>query len=258
MTTTELLPVHPITGLTALAVLGDRPVWPVIGGAPDDDEDDDTGIDLTGSGKTSADKDDDDLDDEQDEDNEDTDKDADEWTPPTRDEVERMQKALAEANAEAKRNRLRLRELRRGQRTTEAKQGSGADDGADTARAVQEAAEAAERKFKPVAVRAAARAKFLEAGLDPEDKGAMSRLLRLVDMDEVDLDDDGDPVGLDEQIDDIKDDFPRLFEKPEPVEPAKPERRRSVPRINGANRDGKAPEPKTTGEKHMARLGMRR
>lgn len=36
------LPVHPSTGLTAIGLLDDgRPVWPVLGGAPDDDEDDD-------------------------------------------------------------------------------------------------------------------------------------------------------------------------------------------------------------------------
>ncbi|WP_433699094.1 hypothetical protein [Nocardiopsis sp. CA-288880] len=34
------LPVHPRTGLTALAVIGGRPVWPVLGGAPDDEDQD--------------------------------------------------------------------------------------------------------------------------------------------------------------------------------------------------------------------------
>ncbi|XKK40320.1 DNA polymerase V family protein [Nocardiopsis sp. ARC36] len=34
------LPVHPFTGLTALAVIGSRSVWPVLGGAPDDEDQD--------------------------------------------------------------------------------------------------------------------------------------------------------------------------------------------------------------------------
>lgn len=41
------LPVHPVTGLAALAVIGGRPVWPVLGAAPDD-EDDDTATDEAG------------------------------------------------------------------------------------------------------------------------------------------------------------------------------------------------------------------
>jgi hypothetical protein len=43
------LPVHPFTGMTALAVLGSgRVVWPVLGGAPDDEADEDTGTDEDG------------------------------------------------------------------------------------------------------------------------------------------------------------------------------------------------------------------
>lgn len=35
----EILPVHPVTGLTALAVIGGRPVWPVMGGDGTNDGD---------------------------------------------------------------------------------------------------------------------------------------------------------------------------------------------------------------------------
>lgn len=54
--TTTILPVHPYSGLTAIGVLpSGRPVWPVLGGAPDDDDSgdggqDDGGQDDDGSG----------------------------------------------------------------------------------------------------------------------------------------------------------------------------------------------------------------
>jgi hypothetical protein len=254
------LPIHPVTGLSALAVFGDRPVWPVLGAASDDD-DDDLGIDLAGGGKPAArqavdqdDEDDEDLDDEHDDEDAAGDKDKDTWKPPTKDEWQKVQDALSNSNAEAKRYRLRLREQRREQREAQqqaAKSGTSDDEAA--ARAAQDAADAAERKYKPVAVRSAARAALLAAGLNDGSDSVMRKLLKLVDMDDVDLDEDGDVVGLDDQIDDIKDTFPRLFEKTEPEQQQRSGRPRA-PRINGADKKTAPPEPKTTGEKHMARL----
>ena len=49
------LPFHPITGLQAIGIVGGKPVYPIIGGAPDDDEDsgsDDGGDDAGGDGGT--------------------------------------------------------------------------------------------------------------------------------------------------------------------------------------------------------------
>jgi hypothetical protein len=37
------------------------------------------------------------------------------------------------------------------------------------------------------------------------------RLVRLLDLDKVDLDDEGEVVGLDDQIEDLKEEFPNLF-----------------------------------------------
>jgi hypothetical protein len=254
------LPTHPDTGLSALAVLAGRPVWPVLGGATDDEDDDDLGLDVTGGGKAGGkadpDEEDEDLDEDDGQDDGDKSK-EDDWKPPSRDEFERMQKALTETNAEAKRYRLRVRELRRDARTAErTADKSGAADDEVAARAKQDAADEAERKYKPIAVKSAARAALLAAGLNDGSDGVMRKLLRLVDMEDVDLDEDGEVVGLDDQIDDIKDTFPKLFEKAEIEQPQKPGRPK-VARINGANKQGGAPEPKTTGEKHMARLGLR-
>lgn len=254
------LPIHPDTGLPALAVLAGRPVWPVLGGATDDEDDDDLGLDVTGGGKAGGkadlDDDDEDLDEDDEQDGGEGDKPKDEWKPPSREEFERMTKALTEANAEAKRHRLRVRELRREARTAgQAADKSGAVDDEAAARAASDAADAAERKYKPIAVKSAARAALLAAGLNDGSDGVMRKLLRLVDMDDVDLDEDGEVVGLDDQIDDIKDTFPKLFEKAE-AEPQKPGRPRA-PRIDAANKKGDPPQPKTSGEKHMQRLGLR-
>lgn len=38
-----VLPVHPYTGLRAVGIVAGRPVWPILGGAPDDDGDDGSG-----------------------------------------------------------------------------------------------------------------------------------------------------------------------------------------------------------------------
>lgn len=51
--THDVLPVHPFTGLTAIGVLpSGRPVWPVIGAAPDDGEGGDDQDDDAGAGGT--------------------------------------------------------------------------------------------------------------------------------------------------------------------------------------------------------------
>lgn len=68
-------------------------------------------------------------------------------------------------------------------------------------------------KWKAATVRTAARSALTAAGL----MGKPDRLLRLLDLDdiEIDFDDDGDLDidGLDEQIADLKKDYPHLFQK---------------------------------------------
>jgi hypothetical protein len=124
------------------------------------------------------------------------------WTPPTEDEWKRTQAALARANGEAKNRREELQALR--------KQGEDADG-----KAAREAAEAAEKRFKPVAVRSAARAAFLEAGLQGVTPERVAKLVRMLDLDALDIDDAGDVTGLAEQVASVKADYPELFK---PVE----------------------------------------
>lgn len=152
---------------------------------------------------------------------------ADEFTPPTREEWTRTQTALKKANAEAKKHRERAQEIARANED-------------DTAKAAREADEQAQARYKPVAVKAAARAEFLAAGLNDPSGDRISKLARLLDMDQVDIDADGEFTGLADQVASIKSDYPELFEKKAP----KPGR------VDTAGRQPVVDRPKSTGERH--------
>lgn len=88
----------------------------------------------------------------------------------------------------------------------------------DVAAERRAAEEATAAKFKAPMVRTAARSALEDAGLilppgkDKRD-AAFTRATRLIDMSEVDVDDDGDISGLDDQVRSIKRDYPELFAK---------------------------------------------
>lgn len=159
---------------------------------------------------------------------------ADEFTPPTREEWTRTQAALKKANEQAKQHRMKVQEL------------SKANEDADS-KAAREATEQAQAKFKPIAVKAAAKAEFLAAGLNDPKGERVAKLSRLLDLDQVDVDDDGEVSGLSEQIASIKTDYPELFER----KPAKPGR------VDTAGRKPADDRPKSTGEKHAELLFAR-
>lgn len=144
----------------------------------------------------------------------------DEWTPPTREEAAAQQKAhddeiaalkKADADKAAALKRVNAESANRKRQLAEIQQQHEDDD----TKAKREATEAALAKLKPVAIKATAMAAFMSAGAD-EDKAR--KLLRLLDLDKVDI--DGDVVnGLDEQVEEIKADWPELFALPEPGKP---------------------------------------
>lgn len=228
--------------------------WPLFlfgGAAPEDDDDpDDPGIgdddDEPGNGDGDPDDDDD----------PDGGGEPDEWAPPSRDEWERVQSALGKANAEAKKHRLRAKELTRKQEADQqARERAAAESEGRTEQYEQALAAAAEaeQRYKPLAVRSAARAAFLEVGLrlDPAapDRSAarLKSMIRMLDLDEIEIDDDGEVVGLDTQIAEIKDSYPELF-GPLQVEP--PVAKRKVRRIDAAAIPDSGYEASlTTGEK---------
>lgn len=103
----------------------------------------------------------------------------------------------------------------------DSKSGAGGTSGdADSGKSAPNAEEirnqaetAAAAKWKPTVVRTAARAAFAEAGLVAGKGGdaALKRAIRLLDLEDLDVDEDGNVDGLDEQIDEIKGEFPELF-----------------------------------------------
>jgi hypothetical protein len=164
------------------------------------------------------------------------DDDDDDDKQPTKEDFERMQRALTKANAEAKKKRLQYKALL--EKTTGGKPdaGDGKDDKnkdreIDRERVRNEVSEAEESKWKKRVVRQAAKAALLEAGL----QGDPTKLARLVDEDDVEVDDDGEIAdGLEEQIDSIKEDYPDLFEDKSAAPPKNTRRSRN---IDGGNRE---------------------
>lgn len=175
---------------------------------------------------------------------------GDEYKPPSKDEWARTQAALKKANEDAKRHRLRNKELEEQGRANET----------EHEKALREAREEGERRYRAPLVRTAARSALIEAGAlaflqeekEPESAGArekgesrLKRLLKLVDTESLDIDDDGSVSGLDAAVDELRRDYPELFSAPV---------RRQKARPTGAPRPPAQEKPKSTAELHAARL----
>lgn len=130
---------------------------------------------------------------------EETDED-DEYTPPTKEEYTRLQNQLKKVNAEAKKHRLAAKS---------AKDSVEGDD-----EAVSNARKEVEDKYRPMVLKSALREGLKDAGL----LGDPARLLKLADLSDIELDDDGNvnEDDLDEVITSLKGDYPELFKKNRP------------------------------------------
>jgi hypothetical protein len=226
-----------------------RPIHLLAGGATDDD-DDDTGIDV------SADDADDEPEDDVEEESDDTEEDKPKPKPatkgPTDADLKKVSGALEKEREANKANRAKIRELETAARA--AKKAADAKPGEDeaTAKLVEDARAEVESQWKPRVINKSARVALLEAGLPADTPDArVKKLLKMLDLSDIDVDEDGEVSGLEEQIDQIKETIPELFRKPEP-EPA-PARVRA-PKIDSANRPNAQPAPKTTGEIHAAAI----
>ncbi|MEV6014731.1 hypothetical protein [Streptomyces sp. NPDC051997] len=155
---------------------------------------------------------------------------ADDFKPPSQSEWARTQAALKKANEDAKRHRLRNKELEdkvRGDETEHEK-------------ALREAREEGERRFREPMKKSGVRAALAEAGFSAPD-----RLLKLVDWDAISVDDDGDLVGVEAEVDRVKADYPELLPQDRPKPKARP---------TGAPKPAAVEKPKSTAELHAARL----
>jgi hypothetical protein len=164
----------------------------------DDDEGDDDTLD-TG-----------DLDDEKgDEDEGDDDPDEGKTEEEVRAELKATRDRLTRVNAEAKRRRLKAKEREAAAGKHKGKPKPKADDDGDEDDDDSERRQAeTEAKWKGRVVKQAAKAALATAGATKPE-----RLLRLVEVDDLDVDDDGDVAGLDDEIDRLKEEYPELFRK---------------------------------------------
>lgn len=176
---------------------------------------------------------------------------SDEYTPPTREELDALKAeharllaeakaatdktaaALKKANAESATRRRELAELEK----------QHADD---ETRAKLEARDAALAELKPVAIRAEAKAQLLGVKAKPD---RLEALMDLLNLNAIDV--DGDRVtGLDTEVDRLQERFPEFFTTdPEPAPTPEPTPRPAAPRIDTTGRrPAPVDKPKSFGE----------
>lgn len=125
-------------------------------------------------------------------------------------ELKQTRERLTAVNAEAKRRRLKAKEreaaaAKPGKHKSKSKADDDGDEDDDDSERRQAETEA---KWKGRVVKQAAKAALATAGATKPE-----RLLRLVEVDDLDVDDDGDVAGLDDEIDRLKEEYPELFRK---------------------------------------------
>lgn len=200
--------------------------------------------------------DDDDDDAAEDEDDEEDDPDAGKTEDELRAELKAAREALSKASGSSKAKRDKIKELKRQLAAVEGGAGGGDDDDDDdddeddaASRKKSRQAVAAERERADNRIKKAeARGALRGAGIDPK---RLERAVGLIDLDELDVDDDGNVDGLDEALDALRDEWPELFAK-------QTRRRRDV--AGREDRDGSGGgggRKLSTAERHAQRLAGR-
>jgi chromosome segregation ATPase len=158
-----------------------------------------------------------------------------------------MDKAVKRRQAALKKARELEAELNRMKAETET----------ETERQVREAAEAArsdaENLFKPALVRKELFYQMASLGLK---KDQIPDMVDLIKMSEIEIDEDFNVLGVEEEIDRIKNKFPKLFESEEPKDEGEPkkQRRRIVPKADAADKQEPAPKKLSAADKVRNRL----
>lgn len=152
------------------------------------------------------------------------------WKPPSEAEWKRTQAALKKANEDGKKHRLRNKELEDAARAGET----------EHEKALREAREEGEKKYREPMKKSGVRAALAEAGFT-----APERLMKLIDWDAISVDDDGDLVGAEAEVDRVKAEYPELLPQDKP----KPK-----PRPTGAPKPAAVDRPKSTAEIHAAKI----
>ncbi len=180
---------------------------------------------ASGSGK-SDDEDDDDEDDEDDDDDDEEDDLADKSDDELRDELRKTRASLSKANGQSAKRRKALRakeaELEEARKPKPKKKGDDDEDGPDLDTIRHEARAEGSKEGIARAKKAEARGALALAGVNP---ARLTRAVGLLDLDDLDLDDDG-LDGIDDAIEDLRKEWPELFAK-----------QRQKRRTTGGNRD---------------------
>lgn len=213
-----------------------------------------------GTGEDRDDRPDDVVDDDRDDDGtgEDRDDDADggqddgedEYKPPTRDEWAKVQRSLARAKAERTKARAE-RDAARAQAAERDKPKTDQAAGGDLAAKDKDDAPQEDPRWQKV-LRSTAAAQIRAAGFTGTADQA-KRLTRLLDLAEVEPDADGD-LDIEEQIDELKDEYPQLFRAQQEEEP--PPRR--VQRPTTADRGRQTDKDATTDPSKRTSAALRR
>jgi hypothetical protein len=158
---------------------------------------------------------DDDEDDDEDEDDEDDDEDPDEdkSDEELRAELKATRASLAKANGQSAKRRKALRakeaELEAARKPKPKAKKDDDEDGPDLDTIRHEARAEGSKEGIARAKRAEAKSSLLAAGVNPE---RVAKAVGLLDLDELDLDDDG-LDGIDDEIEDLRKGWPELFAK---------------------------------------------
>jgi len=188
------------------------PFWYASGDDDDEDEDDDKGE-----------KDDDDE--EEDEDDDDDDEDKGKSPEELAAEVKRLRAAYLKKLKNSKNRGTRLRDAEAAkskleqdfatlqEQFAELQKTAGKEVDSDAAQRrinelVEKAKEEGREAFKPTVIRMAARAELMAAGARP---ALVDRLVRMIDVNEVDIDDEDGTIDVTDQVDSLKKDMPEMF-----------------------------------------------
>jgi hypothetical protein len=169
---------------------------------------------------------------------------GDTWTPPSREEYERLQRTAQRRKEERAQARRELAELKKAKPAPKKKESEDDDSGRD-----DESAKEADR-WRAVAVKQAAAASLSAAGFTGTAKQA-ARLTKLMDLDDAEPGRDGS-FDFEDEVEELKEEFPHLFEDP------RTGRRAPKVRTASGRGDGSKPDPvKRTSDRLLKSAGYR-
>lgn len=185
------------------------------------------------------------------------------WTPPTREEWDRLTAAAEARKLEVRKLKARVRKVaptKRAATSQPTASGAGQSDQADQATGDDPAAaelRAELERAKQSAVQASAVGVILAAGFQGDRAGArdLARLLDLADIDPDDIAED----DLEDAVDTLKARFPRLFEAPpaDDPEPRPPARRPTTADRSGRARPAPADPDRRMSDRLLKQAGYR-